>query len=73
MKKVGGEEQENSSDSMETVGKAVGAPSKSRQLEREFSDNSVSPSKQEQEKNTSIQENYLSGTPPTFILKTAPQ
>lgn len=52
---------ENSSDSMDMVKKDGDTDSKSSLLKREFSNNSLSPSKQESDKNSSIQENYLSG------------
>lgn len=52
---------ENSSDSMDMVKKDGDTDSKSSLLKRELSNNSISPSKQESDKNSSIQENYLSG------------
>lgn len=55
------ESSENSSDSMDTVEKDGDTDSKSSLLKRELSNNSISPSKQESDKNSSIQENYLSG------------
>lgn len=55
------ESTENSSDSMDVVKKDGDTDSKSSLLKREFSNNSLLPSKQELDKNSSIQENYLSG------------
>lgn len=55
------ESSENSSDSMDVVKKDGDTDSKSSLLNREFSNNSLSLSKQESDKNSSIQENYLSG------------
>lgn len=55
------ESSENSSDSMDVVKKDGDTDSKSSLLKREFSNNSLLPSKQELDKNSSIQENYLSG------------
>lgn len=55
------ESSENSSDSMDVVEKDGDTYSKSSLSKREFSNNSLSPSKQESDKNSSIQENYLSG------------
>lgn len=51
------ESSENSSDSLD-MEKIDGDTDF---LKREFSNNSLSPSKQESDKNSSIQENYLSG------------
>lgn len=56
------ESSENSSDSMDVVEKDGDTYSKSSLSKREFSNNSLSPSKQESDKNSSIQENYLSET-----------
>lgn len=55
------ESSENSSDSLDMEKIDGDTDSKSSLLKREFSNNSLSPSKQEADKNSSIQENYLSG------------
>lgn len=56
------ESSENSSDSLDMEKIDGDTDSKSSLLKREFSNNSLSPSKQESDKNSSIQENYLSDT-----------
>lgn len=56
------ESSENSSDSLDMEKIDGDTDSKSSLLKREFSNNSLSPSKQEADKNSSIQENYLSDT-----------